>query len=120
MNDFYRAAPISSRWGGQHIFLLDLAPASPCAGAFFVVGTFRNLIRLGGKERMPMPETERHRETDIGKKYFETTIGQLRKTYGADFAKGCADNEKLTDVLRKRPSLRNVIREYEAKRFEQI
>jgi hypothetical protein len=42
------------------------------------------------------------------------------KLYGADFAKGCADNEKIADVLRKMPSLRRVIREREARRFEQI
>jgi hypothetical protein len=40
-----------------------------------------------------MPETARHRETEVSdKKYCETTIGELRKTYGADFAKGCANN----------------------------
>jgi hypothetical protein len=38
----------------------------------------------------------------------------------ADFAKGCADNEKIADVLRKQPSLRRVIRDREARRFEQI
>ncbi len=69
---------------------------------------------------MPMPETERHHETIIGKKYFETTIGDLRKIYGADFAKGCTDDEKIPDVLRRYPLLRNVIREHETKRFEQI
>jgi hypothetical protein len=68
-----------------------------------------------------MPERARHRETEASdKKYCETTIGELRKTYGADFAKGCADNEKLTDVLPKLPSLRRVIRDREARRFEQI
>jgi hypothetical protein len=50
----------------------------------------------------------------------ETTIGELRKAYGADFAKRCADNEKIADVLRKLPSLRRVIREREARHFEQI
>jgi hypothetical protein len=74
-----------------------------------------------GKGRCPMPETARHRETEISKKkYCETTIGELRKAYGADFAKGCADNEKITDVLRKLPSLRRLIRDREALRFEQI
>ena len=68
-----------------------------------------------------MPETARHRDTEISnKKDCETTIGEMRKTYGADFAKGCADNEKIADVLRKLPSLRRVIRDHEARRFEQI
>src|SRR5437868_6483759 len=86
-------------------------------------GTIRTLIRFGGKGgngRMLMPETERDRETDIGKKYFETTIGDLRKTYGADFAKGCADDEKIPDAVQKHPSLRNIIRHHEAKRFEKL
>ena len=68
-----------------------------------------------------MPEAAPHHDTEISnKKYCETTVGDLRKTYGADFAKGCADNEKIADVLRKMPSLRRVIREREARRFEQI
>ena len=65
-----------------------------------------------------MPKAAPHSELEIShKKYGETTIGELRRTYGADFAKGCADNEKLLDVLRKRPSVRKVIREREARRF---
>jgi hypothetical protein len=68
-----------------------------------------------------MPESARRSDGDIrNKKYCETTVGELRKTYGADFAKGCADNEKMTDVLRKLPSLRRLIRDREAQRFEQI
>jgi hypothetical protein len=76
---------------------------------------------VSAARRCPMPETVRHRDTETSnKKYCETTIGELRKTYGADFAKGCADNEKIADVLRKLPLLRRVIREREARRFEQI
>jgi hypothetical protein len=62
----------------------------------------------------PLPDTEISH-----KKYGETTIGELRKTYGADFAEGCADDEKIADVLRKLPSLRKVIRDHEARLFEQ-
>jgi hypothetical protein len=48
-------------------------------------------------------------------------IGALRKTsYGPSFAKGCADNERLSDVLAKDASLRRVILDYEAARLEQI
>jgi hypothetical protein len=62
-----------------------------------------------------------HPDTEIShKKYGETTIGELRRTYGADFAEGCADHEKLVDVLRKLPSLRGVIRDREGTQFEQI
>ena len=84
-------------------------------------GTIRNRLRFDGKDRMPMPKAAPHPDTEIShKKYGETTIGELRRTYGADFAEGCADHEKLVDVLRKLPSLRKVIRDREARRFEQI
>jgi hypothetical protein len=33
-------------------------------------------------------------------------VGALRKTYGPNFAKGCADNERLSEVLAKDASLR--------------
>jgi hypothetical protein len=70
---------------------------------------------------MAMPETADHHETDISNQtYLQTTIRDLRKTYGSDFAKGCADNEKLADVLLKLPSLRRFIREYEARLFERL
>jgi hypothetical protein len=61
----------------------------------------------------------RRRDEVSNKKYGETTIGELRKIHGADFAKGSADKEKIIDVLRKLPSLRKVIREREARLFEQ-
>jgi hypothetical protein len=65
-----------------------------------------------------MPKAAPHSDTEISnKKYGETTIGELRKIYGADFAEGCADNETIADVLRKRPSLKKVIRDREARRF---
>jgi hypothetical protein len=41
-------------------------------------------------------------------------IGALRQTYGPSFAKGFADNERLSDVLAKDTSLRRVIRDHEA------
>lgn len=47
-------------------------------------------------------------------------IGALRKTYGPNFAKGCADNERLSEVLAKDASLRRVIRDHQAGKFEQI
>ena len=47
-------------------------------------------------------------------------IGTLRKTFGPSFARGCADNERLSDVLPKDASLRRVIRDHEAEKFEQI
>jgi hypothetical protein len=68
-----------------------------------------------------MPQTARNSDPDTSnKKYFETTIGDLRKLYGTGFAKGYEDNEKIADVIRKQPSLMTVIRHYERKWFEQI
>jgi hypothetical protein len=37
-------------------------------------------------------------------------VGALRRTYGPNFAKGCNDNERLSEVLAKDASLRRVIR----------
>jgi hypothetical protein len=68
-----------------------------------------------------MPKAAPHPDTEASeKKYCETTVGDSRKLYGADFAKGCEDNEKIADVVRKMPSLRMVIRQRELKWFEQI
>jgi hypothetical protein len=47
-------------------------------------------------------------------------VGALRKTYGPNFAKGCADNERLSEVLAKDASLRRVIRDHEAGTLERI
>jgi REase_AHJR-like len=45
----------------------------------------------------------RHRDTtsEINKKYGDTLISTLRKTYGADFAKGLRGESKLSDVLHR-------------------
>jgi hypothetical protein len=100
------------------LFLLLQLGSGFNAGAFFVSGTIRNRRRFGGKEECSMPKAAPHPDAEIShKKYGETTIGQLRRTYGADFAEGCADNETIADVLRKRPSLKKVIRDREARRF---
>ncbi len=39
------------------------------------------------------------RTGEITRKHGNTLIATLRKTYGNDFAPGCADDEKLGDVL---------------------
>ena len=50
----------------------------------------------------------------------EMLIGTLRKTYGPHFAKGCADDEKLSDVLHKldEPSLSALVEDHEAGTLE--
>jgi hypothetical protein len=68
-----------------------------------------------------MPKTDRNSDTESNQtKYLQTTIGELRKVYGVDFAKGCDDSEKIADVIRREPSLMRVIRHYERKWLEQI
>jgi hypothetical protein len=64
---------------------------------------------------------ERHRDKngEISRKHGNTLIRTLRKTYGA---KGCADSDKLIDVLHKmdEPSLSKLVRDHEAGKLEQI
>ncbi len=45
----------------------------------------------------------RHRDKngEISRKHGNTLVRTLRKTYGASFAKGCADDERLSEVLHK-------------------
>jgi hypothetical protein len=66
----------------------------------------------------------RHRDKngEISRKHGNTLVRTLRKTYGADFAKGCTDNETLSDVLHKldEPSLTKLIHDHERGRLEQV
>jgi len=61
---------------------------------------------------------ERHRDKngEMSRKHGNTLIRTLRKSYGVDFAQGCADSDKLSDVLRKidEPSLSKLVRDHEA------
>ncbi len=49
---------------------------------------------------------ERHRDKDgeISKKHGNTLVRTLRKIYGASFASGFADTDKLSTVLAKEPT----------------
>jgi hypothetical protein len=66
----------------------------------------------------------RHRDKngEISKKHGNTLIRTLRKHYGQNFAKGCSDDEKLSDVLHKldEPSLSHLIRDHDVGKLEQI
>jgi hypothetical protein len=59
-----------------------------------------------------------NREVIIG----DTLIGTLRKTYGAQFAAGCGDDNQLRDVLDKldEPSLGRLIADQQAGKLERI
>ena len=71
-----------------------------------------------------MTELHRHRDKNgqLSRKHGNTLIRTLRKTYGQNFAEGCGDNEKLSDVLHKldEPSLSHLVRDHEAGRLEEI
>ena len=60
----------------------------------------------------------RHRDKngEISRKRGNTLIGTLRKHYGAGFAAGFKDSDKLSDVLAKmdEPSLSKLVRDHEA------
>jgi hypothetical protein len=66
----------------------------------------------------------RHRDKsgELGRKHGNALIRTLRKTDGPTFAKGCDDNDKLSDVLHKldEPSLSHLIRDHDAGYLEQI
>jgi hypothetical protein len=66
----------------------------------------------------------RHRDKngEISKKHGNTLVRTLRKTYGRNFAQGCADDEKLSDVLHKidEPSLSSLIHDHQAGKLDQI
>jgi hypothetical protein len=69
-----------------------------------------------------MFERHHYKNGQMSKKHGNTLIGTLRRHYGADFAKGCADNEKLSDVLHKidEPSLSKLVRDEEAGKLEKV
>jgi hypothetical protein len=64
----------------------------------------------------------RHRDEngEIDRKHGNTLICRLRKTHGPLFAKGCADDEKLSDVKLDEPSLSHLIRDHGAGYLEQF
>jgi hypothetical protein len=68
------------------------------------------------KEMIAMAVDTRHRgkRGEISREHGNALIGALRKTYGPDFAKGCADHENL------KSSLSQLIRDHEAGKLEQI
>ena len=71
---------------------------------------------------MPVDTRHRDKNSEISRKHGNTLIRTLRKTYGPGFAKGCAHNEKLSDVLAKldEASLSRLVHDHEAGKLEQI
>jgi hypothetical protein len=67
---------------------------------------------------------DRHRDKngEISRKHGNTLVGTLRRTYGPNFAHGCGDHERLSDVLQRldEASLSQLVRDHEAGRLHQI
>jgi hypothetical protein len=67
-------------------------------------------------EKIPLAVEARHRDKngEIGHRHGNTLIRTLRKSYGAQFAEGCRDDETLSDVLHKmdEPSSNKLIEDH--------
>ncbi len=67
---------------------------------------------------------ERHRDKngEMSRKHGNTLMRTLRQHYGPSFAPGCADNEKLSDVLHRldEPSLTKLVHDIEGGKLENI
>ena len=57
----------------------------------------------------------RDRNGEISRKHGNTLVRTLRRLYGAQFASGCSETEKLSDVLHKldEPSLSVLVHDHE-------
>lgn len=64
----------------------------------------------------------RHRDKngEISRKHGNTLVRTLRKLYGAGFAPGCRDEDKLSDVLHKfdEASLSQLHRDHDGRQLE--
>jgi hypothetical protein len=58
----------------------------------------------------------RDKDGEISRKHGNTLIRTLRISYGSKFAKDCANDEKLSDVLAKldEPSLFKLVRDHKS------
>jgi hypothetical protein len=64
----------------------------------------------------------RDKDGELSRKHGNTLIGTLRSHYGSDFAAGCSESDRLTDVLDQldEGSLNKLTRDYEAGRLAQV
>jgi hypothetical protein len=71
---------------------------------------------------MAVDTQHRGKMGEISREHGNALIGALRKTYGPNFAKGCADHENLSDIIATLDelSLSQLIRDHEAGKLEQI
>ena len=56
----------------------------------------------------------RNKDGEISRKHGNILVGRLRISYGGGFAQGCANDDKLSDVLAKldERSLSKLVRDY--------
>jgi hypothetical protein len=56
----------------------------------------------------------RDKDSEISRKHGNILVSRLRTSYGSGFAEGCADDDKLSDVLAKldKRSLSKLVRDY--------
>ena len=71
---------------------------------------------------MSIDDRHRDRNGEISRKHGNTLVSTLRRHYGASFARDCADNEKLSDVLHEmdEPSLGKLLRDHDSGRLAQV
>ena len=84
----------------------SISPPAPTAGA------------TAGKERIAMAVDAHYRDKDgeFSRKHGNALVGRLRTSYGGGFAQGCANDDKLSDVLVKldERSLYKLVRDYKS------
>jgi hypothetical protein len=79
-------------------------------------------VRTRKEEVMAIDDRHRDRNGEISRKHGNTLVRTLRKHYGANFAKRCQEDERLSDLLQKidEPSLSQLIHDHAGGKLEQI
>ena len=64
----------------------------------------------------------RDKDGELSRKHGNTLIGTLRSHYGSDFAAGCFESDRLTDVLDRldEVSVNKLAHDYEAGKLAQV
>ena len=67
-------------------------------------------------------DTYRDKDGELSRKHGNTLIGTLRSHYGSDFAAGCSESDRLTDVLDQLDdqSLGKLVHDYRTGKLAQI
>jgi hypothetical protein len=67
------------------------------------------------------PDDYRDKDGELSRKHGNTLIGRLRGHYGSDFATGCSESDRLTDVLDRldEVSLTALVSDYETGKLGQ-